>query len=253
MTDFKQDVLSISGSAEKLAGDKVSKGSPLLKRARAIQQTRSVTRMLVIDKETETFGREVVSVAGLAEVLQQFSLRLAAAADMPVTLLMGQSPAGLSATGASDIRFFYDRIASIQRRILLPRVKKLIRLLFLASDGPTGGEEPERWTVTMNSLYQLSASEEATRRLAIAQADAIYLTNQVTNPEEVAVSRFGGADYSAETTIDFEGRAQMAAQEAKERAAKLKAAMQPPKPIVAGQPPPPDPNPKQPVEPSSVE
>lgn len=210
MTDFKQDVLAIDGSAQKMAGgDKVSKGKQLTNRARVIQQTKSLARMLVIDRLSETFSREAVTVQGVSDVLQQFCLRLAAAADMPVALLFGQAPAGMNATGASDIRFFYDRVASRQRRVLVPRLKRLVRLILLSKEGPTAGVEPARWNVKPRSLYQLSALEEAQRRLTVAQTDLIYIDKQVLSPEEVAASAFGGSTYSSERTIDFDGRAAM--------------------------------------------
>lgn len=241
MTDFKQDVLAIDGMAQKVAADRTSKGNPLLKRARLIQQTKSVARMLVIDKLTEEFKREMASVAGISEILQQFALRLAAAADMPVALLFGQAPAGLNATGASDIRFFYDRVAAMQRRIMVPMLRRLTKLIAVSSDGPTNGVEPARWVVKMNPLYQLSALEEADRRLKIAQTDSIYIDKGVLSPEETAASAFGGSEFSAERTIDFEGRAKMAEQEAADKEARVKAAME-----LAKNPPPP------PVKPEPV-
>lgn len=222
MSSFVQDVLKMSGNATKMSmGDKAAKGNPLTNRARIIQRTKSIARMLVIDTDEE-YDRKTAPLAGAGDILDKFMLRLAAAADMPVTLLMGQAPAGLNATGASDIRFFYDRIASRQRRTLAPLLKRLIKLLFLSKEGPTDGVEPERWSVKFNSLYQLSQAEQATMRYQVAQTDQIYINGGVTTPEEVAASRFGGSAWSMETTIDFDGRAKMAEQDATDRDAKMK-------------------------------
>jgi hypothetical protein len=55
-------------------------------------------------------------------------------------------------------------------------------------------------------------SEESTLRNQQAQTDAIYITNQVVTPAEIALSRFRKEGWSAETSIDFEVRE--AAQEA---------------------------------------
>lgn len=222
MSSLVQDVLKMSGNAVKMSmGDKAAKGSPLTKRARTIQQTKSIARMLVIDTDEE-FERIGAPVTGAGEILDKFMLRLAAAADMPVTLLMGQAPAGLNATGASDVRFFYDRIASRQRRILMPQLKRLIHLLMVSKEGPTEGEEPERWTVKFNPLYQLSQAEQATMRYQVAQMDVAYINAGVVTAEEVAGSRFGGSNWSMETTIDFDGRAKMAENDANDRDAKMK-------------------------------
>lgn len=209
MSGFVQDVLSIEGNATKMAGgDKVSKGRPLTKRAREIQRTKSIARMLVIDKATEEFKRHGISVAGVSDVLQQYALLIAAAYDMPVEVLFGQAPAGLSATGDSTVRFFYDRVASWQRRDLRPAVQRLSKLIFLSKNGPTGGAEPERWNVRMRPLYQASQKEVADTRKTIADMDAVYLDRGVYSPEEVAASGFGGSEWTMERTIDLKARAQ---------------------------------------------
>ena len=58
------------------------------------------------------------------------SLQVAAsAADIPVTRLLGQSPAGLSATGDSDTRNYHDMIAARQELDLRPQLERLDALL----------------------------------------------------------------------------------------------------------------------------
>ncbi len=133
---------------------------------------------------------------------------------MPVSLLFGQAPAGLNATGDSDIRFFYDRVASWQKKELLPQMRRLLKLQLLARQGPTDGKEPKRWSVTARPLYQLTAVEEANRRKVIADTDQVYVTMGAVTAEEVAAKRFGGSSYDdGPIVIDFEGRAEMQAQQ----------------------------------------
>lgn len=211
MTDFSQGVINVEGLNAKLSGNnKASKSYPITTRAKQIQITRSIARMLFLDAD-EKFTRETASLAGVSEILQQFALRLAAAADMPVTLLMGQAPAGLNATGASDVRFFYDRIAARQKKRMLPQLKRLLRILMLAKEGPTKGKEPERWSVAFRPLYQMTALEDAQLRKTVAEMDSIYIDKQVLSPEEVTASAFGGSAWTMERTIDLEGRAAMEA------------------------------------------
>lgn len=209
LADFAQAVMKINGLAELIATDQ---DEVVIKRAQSVDLTRSIARMILIDGENEEFERKSTSLAGFPEMLDRFATRFAAAADMPVTLLMGQSPAGLNATGASDIRNWYDRIASSQRKKLRPALERLIRLVFLSKEGPTNGVEPEVWGLEFAPLYQLTSIEEATRRKAIADTDAIYLDRSVVTPEEIAASRYGGDKFSAETVIDFAGREELAVQ-----------------------------------------
>jgi phage-related protein (TIGR01555 family) len=209
MTDWAQGVLRMSGLADALAGPDGEGGTGQIRRRLvAIQMSKSMAKTLLLDKDEE-FKREVTPLSGIAEVLEQFSLRLAAAADMPVSLLLGQAPAGLNATGASDIRFFYDRVAAKQRNRLLPPLYRLYRLMMLAKDGPTKGVEPARWSIELNPLWQPTESEEIEMRNKQAQTDQIYIANGVLTPEEVAASRFGGSQYSTNTVLDLEERQAM--------------------------------------------
>lgn len=205
--DFAQAVFKIKGLAEMMAGDN---DDAVRNRALAIDMSRSLAKAILIDSEEE-FERKPTPLSGLADMLQRFEYRLAAAADMPVTLLMGCSPSGLNATGDSDIRFFYDRIKARQNKFLLPRIERLIRLIMLSADGPTKGVEPEDWKVQFCSLWQLSDTEQAANRKAQAETDCAYINAGVLTPEEVAASRFAGTKYSTETVIDLEARKQMAA------------------------------------------
>jgi uncharacterized protein len=220
MSQLHVDVLKMSGLAIGMAGgDKASKGNPLSNRAHQVNMTKGIARMLVIDQEEE-FLRETASLSGVHDVLREFAVRLAAAADMPVTLLMGTSPGGMNATGESDIRFFYDRIGARQKRQLLPILRRLYKLVMLSKEGPTEGEEPEMWNLKFNPLRQLSELEQAELRKTVAETDKIYIDAGVLSAEEVAASTYGGSEWSMERTIDFEGREEMAEQDQKDMESK---------------------------------
>lgn len=205
MQDFSQGVMSIQGLAASFASGDPADANLLQTRAAAVDQGRSIARMIIMDAE-EKFERQATPISGMPDMLDRFCNRLAAAAHMPVTLLMGQAPAGLNATGASDIRSWYDNVGANRERQLKPRLTTLAKMLFAAKEGPTGGEEPEHWTWKFGSLWQPTELEEAQRRYAVAQADALYITAGVLIPEEVAISRYGGDAYSAETHLDRDVR-----------------------------------------------
>lgn len=231
LTDFAQGVLSIEGFAARL----LKKGGKQLMRdrARAIQMTRSIAKLLVIDAK-EKFTREAVSLAGVPDILEQLTYLVSSAADMPVGLLFGQR-SGLNATGDADTRWLYDKIRSRQTRRLGPNRRRLLSILMQAQNSPTGGREPRKWTTTPKSLFQPTEAEEANRRKTVAETDAIYLTNSVVSAAEVAASRFGGAGYSPETTLDVSGRIKMSKAEAQQRA-QQQAALVKPGPAPGAQP-----------------
>lgn len=225
MTDFSQAYMKIKGLAEQIGGNNKRGTQNLTKRAMAFKLSRSIANIAFIDAEEE-FGRDTASLAGISDTLQQFALRLAAAADMPVDLLMGQTAAGGLNKGDTTYRFFADRIVARQRKHLLPQLKRLVKLLMLSKDGPTKGKEPGRWTVAYKSPYQMTEQEKAQLRLTSSQADDLDIKNQVLSPEEVAASAYGGSDYSANRVIDIEGRNEKAEQDEKDKAERVKAMVQ---------------------------
>jgi hypothetical protein len=93
--------------------------------------------------------------------------------------------------------------------VLRPILKRIIGLIFAASDGPTKGIVPKNFTVEFNSLYQEAPKEIAETRKIQAETDQINITNGVLLPSEVRASRFGSGSYSFETTIDTSLDAEM--------------------------------------------
>lgn len=202
ISDFSQSVYKFKDLAMMMVGNQEDK---VVARVQAMDLLRSILRGIIIDKD-EDFARLSTPVAGLDGLLDKETFRVAAAAKIPATLLFGQAPAGLNATGDSDIRNYYDGIANEQESTLRAPLEKVIRFMFLAKDGPTKGKEPAVWSVGFRSLWQLTEEQKANLRNKQANTDSVYITCGVLKPNEVALSRFGGDDYSVETDIDVEAR-----------------------------------------------
>lgn len=198
MADGSQGVFKVKNLLEICAGG----NSALLRdRLELMDYSRSVVRAITLDADGEDFERKTPNLTGYPEVLDRFMIRFAAASGYPVTILFGRSPAGQNATGESDFRSFFGRVEAMRRTILRPRLERLLRLFFLAKDGPTNGVEPDRWGVKFPPLWQTTPREEAEIRKLVADTDAIYLLNQVVKPEDIAASRFRPEGYSAETVL----------------------------------------------------
>lgn len=205
MADASQGVYSIKGLYEMIVSNQKD---ALIERMAMVDKERSSGRMLLTDaSEGESFTRVPTPFAGIPDLLDRSAARLAAAAKMPVTILFGTSPqaGGLSASGESDLRGWYDQLKGQRSQTLKPKFTRLMRLICLAKNGPTGGVVPPGMCVEFPPLWQQTAAEQATTRLADAQASDIYLTQGVYTAEEVAKSRFGD-DYSPDIRVDLEAR-----------------------------------------------
>lgn len=228
MQEWSQGVLSIEGLAQLLADGSAKKQGIVMQRALMLQLTQSVARMRLIDAK-EKYQREQASMGGVADVLREFALRLAAAVGMPVSMLFGQVKGGLGDAGNTDMRFFYDQVKALQLEGVIPAARRLTQIQFYAKEtSPTGGKEPKRWDVTPRALYQLNEQEEADLRNKQATTDGIYLQWGVMSAEECAASRFGGSRYSTETTLDLAGRQQMGKMSLPPSPAEIASAKKPP-------------------------
>ena len=94
---------------------------------------------------------------GLADVYQQFLMDIAGAAEMPVTKLFGRSPAGLNATGESDLQNYYDMIAEKQESYLRPILNKVLPPFIIS----TLGSMPDDFDFDFDPVAEPSDKERA--------------------------------------------------------------------------------------------
>ncbi len=166
MHEAKVDVVTVPNLSEHLSSaDTTAQLSARFAYAAAMK---SINNLLLLG-DGESWARQKVDFAGIPEMVRTFLQVAAGAADIPVTRLLGQSPAGLSATGDSDTRNYYDMIAARQELDLRPQLERLDRLI-LASEGI----EPGALTFAFRPLWQMDASTAATVALTKAQATQIY-------------------------------------------------------------------------------
>lgn len=168
-------------------------------RLNQIDMTKHVINSVLLDTN-EKFERTSSTVAGLPDLIDRLVQSVCAVTGIPATLLMGQSPAGLNATGASDIRLYYDNIASDQETSLEPQVNKLLTYIYAGGQAkPDAGVE--QWQIIFNPLWQPTEKEQSEIHAAQANADKAYIESGVLSADEVANSRFGGGTYTLDTTL----------------------------------------------------
>ncbi len=98
--EAKVDVVTVPGLCEHLSSAETT--AQLSARFAYAAAMKSMNNLLLLG-DGESWSRQTVDFAGLPEMARTFLQVAAGAADIPVTRLLGQSPAGLSATGESDV------------------------------------------------------------------------------------------------------------------------------------------------------
>jgi len=129
----------------------------LLERFRLASIAKGINGTLLLDKDEE-YESKTANFSTLPDILDRFLQVVAGAADIPVTRLLGQAPAGMSATGESDTRNYYDRIQSLQELEIAPAMAMLDECLIRSALG--GRPEPIHYV--WHSLWQSTATERAT-------------------------------------------------------------------------------------------
>lgn len=85
--------------------------------------------LAVIDSEKEDIVILNNSITGITDIVKQSMEYVAAMFNEPATKIWGISPAGMNATGESDMKNHYDNIASLQEQMLAEPLRKIIGIL----------------------------------------------------------------------------------------------------------------------------
>lgn len=130
----------------------------VVKHVEMIRQFQTNEGLTLLDGDDE-FETSSYTFSGLSDMLMQFGQQISGALQIPLVRLFGQSPAGLSATGESDLKTYHDNIKRQQERKLRAGITKLLDIV---SRSVLGNPMPDGTTFTFTSLHQLSADQKAT-------------------------------------------------------------------------------------------
>ena len=122
-----------------------------------IRQMQTNEGITLLDSEDE-LDIHTFTFSGLSDVVLQFAQQLSGAGDVPMTRMFSQAPAGMNATGESDLRNYYDKISQEQESRLALPLESIVQCI---SYSELGIPFPDDGDITFNSLWQLSDSEKA--------------------------------------------------------------------------------------------
>lgn len=189
--ESKVDVIKTKGLVDKLLSDAKS----VMERFGAMAMLKSINGMLVMDKDEEDYDSKTYSFTGLPELMREFSIQTAGAAEIPYTILFGQSPAGLNSTGEHDTRNYYDSIATQQDWALRPVLMELLDVLMRSAlNTPIAG-----FDVVFNPLWQLDPKTRAEIEKSNSERDKTYLDAGVITEAQAAQQLVDDGTY---TVID---------------------------------------------------
>lgn len=204
LADASQGVFKVKGLVAMMA----SKEQRLLhERMTMLDLMRSVARSIMVDADGEDFTKVQTAFSGVPELLDRYMQLLSAATDegeggIPVSILMGRSPAGMNATGDMDLQSMAAMVQAMQTHTLEPQLRDVYR--FLRMD-PRAPQVEGDLTFTWEPLAVPTDKEDAEAYNTRATADIAYINAGVADPAAVAIARFGGGKYSnAAITVDVD-------------------------------------------------
>jgi phage-related protein (TIGR01555 family) len=199
LTEFDIFVHKVRGLAAMLAA---GKESSIRDRLQVNDMSKSIYRGYAIDAEKEELEFISRNFGGIGEILEKLRVDIIGASKIPHTVLFGESPSGLGATGRSEERDFAKTLADYQSVHFKRPIKKLMELIMLSKEGPTKGDVPDSWRIAFNPLFELNEREMADVRARVAAVDGRYVQLGILHPKEVAEARYGGSEWSMELTLD---------------------------------------------------
>lgn len=177
--EAKVDVLGIPGLANIMQD--VQSRAALVNRVELAAQLKGNNGMLIRDAEEE-YDSKSFTFSGLTDIEQMALQVVSGAADIPITRFLGQSPSGLSSTGESDLRNYYDSVAAIQTLELDPEMDILNQVLIKS----TLGVNPEDISYQWASLWQTSDSEKAENSKKVAETISILAQTRLFPDDDLS-------------------------------------------------------------------
>lgn len=157
------------------------------KRVDVVDMVRGILNTIVIDGQ-ESYELKSTSFAGIPDIMDRFAESLSSIKGIPMYLLIGRSPGGLSATGGNNEEAWYAKVAAMQNDRLRGPINRLVQLILLSLSGNTGGD----WELCFEPLKVPSEKEqaeveklEAEHEKLEADTMAVYVSIGALDPREV--------------------------------------------------------------------
>ncbi len=201
--EAKVDVIKIPDFMSQLQDKEFEKR--VLERLRLAAMAKGINGQILLDAQEE-YDSKSASFGSLPDIIDRFLQATAGAADIPLTRLAGQSPAGMSSTGESDLRNYYDRIQAMQELDMRPALSTFDECLIRSALGsrdpkvhytwlplwqPTAAEKSENGKRTAETIKTLKESGLFPEEALSKAATNVLVEESVLPGLEAAIAEFG--------------------------------------------------------------
>ena len=181
----------------------------VMKRLQIIDMAKGLLNSMVLDANGEDYDFKSFSYTGVSDVINTTCNYLSALTNIPQTILFGRSPAGMNATGSSDLENYYNYVERIQKRMLRCNLRYLISVICQAGKHTGEIKKVPKIKVEFNSLWSMTESEKVALDLqkaqvesARAQTASAYVQMQAIDPSEVRKKLADEGEFDVEMILD---------------------------------------------------
>ncbi len=166
----QQAVHAMKGLADAILADQEA---AVQKRIAMVDRARGVLNGVAVDAEDQ-YSIVDSGVSGIADLIQEFQVAVAADSGIPVTLLFGRSPGGQNATGDADFEGYYNSVEQLRTLRMQPALERIIALICVQRT--IAAKAPQNWSIEWQPLKQLSDKEAAD--VAKTEAEALKIKTE---------------------------------------------------------------------------
>lgn len=202
-----QAIYSMKNLAQLLATDEGEE--QVLKRLEVIDMARGLLNSIAIDADGENYDFKSLSFSGVKDVIDSTCNMLSALTNIPQALLFGRSPAGMNATGLSDLENYYNFVERIQKLMLKKNLRYLLDIVFRAGVASQEIAEEPSYKLKFNPLWSMSETEQATveqtraaTAMTKAQTAQIYVDMQALDATEVRRKLASDEEFNVEDIVE---------------------------------------------------
>jgi uncharacterized protein len=172
----RQDVVMAKKAAEMLSTDAGSQ--KMARRYAATARMASMYNVAVYDLDTEKSEQRTFQFSGLDKIWEKSMKEVAGATGYPVSILFGDEPAGMNATGDASLRNYYDELAGEREEQVAPQHLALLEVITRNELGRL----PDGFSIEYRPFMQMSAAELSDINLKRSQADHQRIEDGIITP-----------------------------------------------------------------------
>lgn len=172
----------------------------LLSRMTALNMMKSIAQAVWL-APGEEFSRVAATPAGFKDLSDHAKGHLALLTGIPLALLYGEAPSGLTTDASSWEKNWFSRIGFHRESRYRDPLEAIIEVLYYAEMGGV----PDEWSLQFDSLGELGEKEKAEIRLIHTQADGAAVLDGILTPAE-ARTRYtqpGGFGFELQPVMDL--------------------------------------------------